>query len=156
VLLNVSTQNLLSALSGDWPLAMPKIPLQTHYPIAYADIDAAFLIQPDIGMNSNSTYGTRWYRSDGTTGAIEANPRLAVGVDGKLTFGRGGANALSTNLYESAADTLKTDDKLLAVGGIGVGNSVAATTPGSVTRKMEVFDASGASLGFVPIYAAIT
>jgi hypothetical protein len=40
--------------------------------------------------------------------------------------------------------------------GVGVGNSAAATTPGSVTRKMEVFDASGASLGFVPIYDTIT
>ena len=46
--------------------------------------------------------------------------------------------------------------KILAHGGLGVGNSAAATTPGSVTRKMEVFDASGASLGFVPIYGSIT
>lgn len=46
--------------------------------------------------------------------------------------------------------------KLTAVGGIGVGNSAVATTPGTVTRKIEVFDASGASLGFVPVYDAIT
>lgn len=39
---------------------------------------------------------------------------------------------------------------------LGVGNSAAATTLGSVTKKIEVFDASGASLGFVPVYDAIT
>jgi hypothetical protein len=48
------------------------------------------------------------------------------------------------------------DQKLIARGGIGVGNSVAATTPGSVTKKMEIFDQTGASLGFVPIYSTIT
>jgi hypothetical protein len=36
------------------------------------------------------------------------------------------------------------------------GQVLAATTLGSVTRKMEVFDAEGVSLGWVPIYDAIT
>lgn len=45
--------------------------------------------------------------------------------------------------------------KVKAVGGIGVGNSAAATTPGTVIKKMEIFDASGVSLGFIPIYDAI-
>ena len=40
-------------------------------------------------------------------------------------------------------------------GNLGVGNSAAATTPGSVVKKIEVFDASGISLGFVPVYDAI-
>ncbi|MFN3650087.1 MAG: hypothetical protein ACK47B_10955 [Armatimonadota bacterium] len=46
--------------------------------------------------------------------------------------------------------------KATATGGIGVGNSAAATTLGTLTKKMEVFDAAGSSLGFVPIYDAIT
>ena len=46
--------------------------------------------------------------------------------------------------------------KLVAWAGLGVGNSAAATTPGSVVRKMEVFSETGASLGFVPIYSSIT
>jgi hypothetical protein len=46
--------------------------------------------------------------------------------------------------------------KLLAPAGIGVGNSAAATTPGSVVKKMEVFSETGASLGFIPIYSTIT
>lgn len=60
------------------------------------------------------------------------------------------------NLYRSAANVLKTDDKLITAIGLGVGNSASATTLGTLSKKMEVFDASGASLGFVPIYATIT
>lgn len=46
--------------------------------------------------------------------------------------------------------------KVLATGGLGVGNSAAATTPGTVVKKMQVFDASGTSLGYVAVYDAIT
>jgi len=46
--------------------------------------------------------------------------------------------------------------KLIARGGLGIGNSAAATTPGSVVKKMEVFSETGASLGFIPIYNSIT
>lgn len=73
---------------------------------------------------------------------------------GTITFGDG--TTADTNLYRSAANTLKTDDKLITAVGLGVGNSAAATALGSVTRKIEVFDASGASLGFLPVYDAIT
>jgi hypothetical protein len=74
---------------------------------------------------------------------------------GTITFGNG--TTADTNLYRGAADLLKTDDKFVTVAGLGVGNSAAATTAvGTLSRKMEVFDASGASLGFVPIYATIT
>lgn len=34
--------------------------------------------------------------------------------------------------------------------------TLAATTPGSVVKKLEIFDATGVSLGFIPIYDAIT
>lgn len=73
---------------------------------------------------------------------------------GTITFGDG--TTADTNLYRSAANTLKTDDKFITTVGLGVGNSAAATALGTVTKKMEVFDASGTSLGFVPIYDAIT
>lgn len=46
--------------------------------------------------------------------------------------------------------------KLITRGGLGVGNSAAATTPGSVTKKVEIFDETGASLGFLPVYSSIT
>ena len=47
-------------------------------------------------------------------------------------------------------------DGRLTANQLAVGNSVAATTTGTVTKKIEVFDASGASLGFVPVYDSIS
>lgn len=49
-----------------------------------------------------------------------------------------------------------TGGKFTATGGLGVGNSASATTPGSVTKKIEVFNAAGASLGYLAVYDAIT
>lgn len=40
--------------------------------------------------------------------------------------------------------------------GIGVGNSVAATTPGSVTKKIQVFNKAGTSIGYLAVYDGIT
>jgi len=42
------------------------------------------------------------------------------------------------------------------LGKLAVTNTTTATTLGAVARRMEVFDAAGASLGFVPIYGTIT
>jgi hypothetical protein len=42
------------------------------------------------------------------------------------------------------------------VRGIGVGNSQDATTLGSVVKKIEIFDSTGCSLGFIPVYNTIS
>ena len=39
---------------------------------------------------------------------------------------------------------------------MGIGNSAAATTLGTVTKKFQVYDESGNNLSFVPVYDAIT
>jgi hypothetical protein len=44
---------------------------------------------------------------------------------------------------------------LRIAGNLGVGNAVAATVPAAVIKKIEVFDASGASLGFIAVYNSI-
>jgi hypothetical protein len=59
-------------------------------------------------------------------------------------------------MYRSAPGQVKTTAKLIAVGGIGVGNSAPATTLGSVVRKIEVFSSTGASLGWIPVYSSMT
>lgn len=41
-------------------------------------------------------------------------------------------------------------------GKIGTNQTVAATTLGSVTKKLEIFDNAGNSLGFIPLYGSIT
>jgi hypothetical protein len=49
-----------------------------------------------------------------------------------------------------------SDGKLLATGGLGVGNSAPASSiTGGVVRKIEVFDRNGASLGYVPVYTSM-
>jgi hypothetical protein len=48
------------------------------------------------------------------------------------------------------------DEGIQKVNKLGIGNAEAATTPGSVTNKIEIFDTDDVSLGFVPIYDAIT
>lgn len=45
---------------------------------------------------------------------------------------------------------------MVTVGSLGVGNSVSASTLGTVTKKMQVFDANGNGIGYVPIYNNIT
>ncbi len=89
--------------------------------------------------------------------AAAAFPYVALNGNA-LFFGDGTVDPTANlaSLYGAADDVLITDGKLVASAGLGVGNSAAATTPGTVTKKMEVFDASGVSLGFVPIYNAIT
>lgn len=92
------------------------------------------------------------------------------GAPGRLQFAAGQvvSSIINFSVYDSGAnyqDIMKLQDgavrlyagiKMLAPGGVGVGNSAAATTLGTVTKKMEVFDGSGVSLGFVAIYDAIT
>lgn len=47
--------------------------------------------------------------------AADANPAFRILGDGKHEWGAGGASAVDTNLYRSAANVLKTDDTLLAI-----------------------------------------
>lgn len=129
-------------------------------------------------VNTNSkpciiVEGKNWIRVDGggplqnITGSGSSNAWSATKegdaqaffqidtLNRRLLLGRG-TSSVDVSLYASAADTLRTADKFIADAGLGVGNSAAATTLGSVTHKMEVFDSSGASLGFIPIYDSIT
>ncbi|MEU5779676.1 right-handed parallel beta-helix repeat-containing protein [Micromonospora lupini] len=59
-------------------------------------------------------------------------------------------------MYRSGPAQIKTNAKFIAAGGIGVGNSAPAGSVGSVVRKIEVFSATGASLGWIPVYNSIT
>jgi hypothetical protein len=87
------------------------------------------------------------------TGALMVKVQAAAGGVGEgFEFG----SASDVSLYRLSATALKTPQKLITGAGLGVGNSAAATTLGAVVKKMEVFDATGASLGFIPIYDAIT
>ena len=82
--------------------------------------------------------------------------RFQLRADGQMEWGNG-AGAVDTTMKRNGAGNLRLlSGKMTADGGLGAGNSAAATTLGTVTKKLEIFDAAGASLGFVPIYNAIT
>lgn len=95
--------------------------------------------------------------SSAVTGVTDANG-LKIGLDasgvGQINNQQNTDLVLSTN--NTAAATVKANGNLLVAGGIGVGNSAAATTPGSVVKKIQVFDAAGTSLGFIAVYNTIT
>ncbi len=86
----------------------------------------------------------------------DAADRLRVRGDGALFWGTGAALDVATKFGRFGPGLLRADGKLLAAGGLGVGNSVAATSTGKLARKVEVFDAEGRSLGFVPVYSSIS
>ena len=68
----------------------------------------------------------------------DTQPRLRIDAGGKYTWGAGGTSAGDTNLYRSAADTLKTDDAFIAAGGLTV-------------KTIEI-DPSGAASGQILSY----
>lgn len=74
----------------------------------------------------------------------------------EVFFGEGPSpfSALARPVYDSGDQSVF--GKLIAHSGLGVGNSAAGSSLGSVTKKVEIFDADGVSIGFAPIYDAIT
>jgi hypothetical protein len=50
-----------------------------------------------------------------------------------------------------------TTGKVLLNAALGVNNSASASGPvGNVVKKIEIFNQSGTSLGYIPVYDAIT
>lgn len=61
-----------------------------------------------------------------------------------------------TALIAINGSAIEMNTGLYINGPLGVGNSVAATTPGNVQNKIEIFNELGVSLGFIAVYDAIT
>jgi hypothetical protein len=91
----------------------------------------------------------------GVGASRETNPRYTINAAGDTSWGPGSATP-DVTLKRSAAGILQSNGKLTATGGLGVGNSAAATTLGSVIKKIQIFDANGTSLGYIPVYNTIT
>lgn len=88
------------------------------------------------GLNlSGSAAATNMWRS--RVGS-EANNRFTIDADGSMNWGAGGASAVDTRLYRSAADTLRTPDNLtvdgnLTVTGTAAWNLLATNSPTGAT-----------------------
>jgi len=89
------------------------------------------------------------------SGSLNDATAVAFDLQVKQAFVTAGATVL--RLRNGATVVLRADlsGNLRLAGSLGVGNSAAGSTPGSVVRKIEVFDALGASLGFIPVYDLI-
>jgi hypothetical protein len=90
-----------------------------------------------------------------------ADPSITFNLDNDTGFFRPGADIVG--IATAGSERFRIDSiegkitgNLRVTGNLGVGNSVAATTLGTVTKKVEVFDSSGVSLGFIPVYDSIT
>lgn len=89
-------------------------------------------------LATNDTFRT--YGSGASTDAIQTRvtgdtvSRLNIDADGGMSWGPGGGTAQDTNLYRSAANTLKTDDALIVTGAASTGNlTVTGTVTGTGT-----------------------
>lgn len=129
-----------------------------------------------VSWGTNGARNGAWFGSDSNlTGEYRWNnlTRIQAGVDGFPVVRADAAAANATGWIFGTNDVngvrLKRNATRLEVklGGdsaytqltceqLGVNNSAAATTPGSVTKKIEVFDAAGNSLGFIAVYDSIT
>jgi hypothetical protein len=108
--------------------------------------------------------GTANITHTGTGADVNASV-LSLKLDGVGTAAQGifldaphGTSGKLLNLRNggTAQIVATADGKLLATGGLGVGDAAPATAvTGPVVRKVEVFDRNGASLGFVPVYASM-
>ncbi len=88
---------------------------------------------------------------DGSAGQVGVG---AVGPGGKagVSFGK----QSSAKLWAQSDTALRTDSLLVVGGGLGFSTTTPATSLGNLKSTVEVFDASGASLGVMPIYEAGT
>lgn len=131
------------------------MPSPSYVPVIATGRDVTFktLTTTGGGLAVNSAAST-----DVALSAIAAGmlfDMIRVRVDGRIDWGPG-TGARDTSLYRSGAGVLSSDGSLRLGGSLGVGNSAAAATPGTVVKKVQIFDSSGNSLGFIPVYDQIT
>lgn len=126
--------------------------------VVAASGNKALIVEAASSQNAVEVYGNghRVSSTDYVRVAISnALTGLTIACEGAGTTGTTNANQ-DVTLTPRGSGAVKTAAKVLATAGLGVGNSAAATTLGSVTKKIQVFDAAGASLGYLPVYDAIT
>lgn len=127
---------------------------------------------PDAGGYAGSLYygmrgtnRTHWFGAPynyagtaaGSNGLLmevvgDTESRLILRPNG-LYLGNG-TDAVDCAITRGDADLLYTPDKLATNAGLGVGNSAAGDVTGTAkTYKVEIFDETGSSIGFIQVYA---
>lgn len=107
----------------------------------------------DVTGNLGFDIGSSLTLSAVTSARVAATtPGMVMDISGTVA-GIGDVDGNNSNA------ALLVDDNVGVVGlrgKIGTNQTAAATTLGSVTKKLEIFDLAGNSLGFIPIYGSIT
>ena len=135
--------------------------LTTNRSFALPDGSGTLALTSDItGTNSGTNTGDVTLSAVGSSpsanGAVLTGQALALQPADATHPGVVTTGTQSIAGTKTFTGTVNITGKVLSTAGLGVGNSAAATTPGTVTKKIEVFDAAGVSLGFVAVYDAIT
>jgi Pectate lyase superfamily protein len=111
------------------------------------------------GLLVHRTAGNVLFRT-GLSGDTGEGGTLRWGADtgaGDTFLFRAAAAFLRTTGTFQADTAVKSTGKGLFTGGLGVGNSAAASVAvGTLVKKIQVFDESGSSLGYIPVYSSIT
>jgi parallel beta-helix repeat protein len=145
-------------------VAMPSYPVGAHGFHIYGKNTK--LLGVHIGSTDNSTNsydGIKVYSgADGTQiiGCSAKKRRYGITIeDGATNTTVIGNNFLGNNTAAySFGSTVRANSRIIGNQGIDdyiSSLSVAASTLGTVTRKIEVFDEAGSSLGFIPVYDSI-
>jgi hypothetical protein len=104
-----------------------------------------FYIHPNNGNDATNAWGIR----DDSSAENNLN-RLSINTSTqKVSAGTVGLEIENKDLLVTGTGNVRI------AGNLGVGNSAAATTPGTVVNKIEIFDAAGVSLGFIAVYDSI-
>jgi hypothetical protein len=96
----------------------------------------------------------------GAKSPADTTDRVSINYQGRVSFGSGSA-APDAFIARQAAGLIGTTSgagKLGSIAGLWVGNSASSTESigKATTRKIQIFDEAGASLGFIPVYASIS
>jgi hypothetical protein len=113
------------------------------------------------GGNNNLITGARSVIAGGSCNIVSGACSFVAGGSANDTKGFENTFILGTALSASVANFTYVNNLssqgVVVANPLRVGNSQAATGPvGSVTGKVEIFNATGTSLGFIPVYDTIT
>lgn len=103
-----------------------------------------------IAAGNNSGATNMWGIRDDSTAENYLNKLAINTATKKVSAGTVGLEIENQDLLVTGTGNVRIS------GNLGVGNSAPATTPGAVQNKIEIFDASGVSLGFIAVYDSIT
>lgn len=154
IIINSRVTGLGKVLGGNWPNGhvMPDPPKGGAFAMTMINAGDFMAINDPLMLRHSVKQAAQPALSIAREG--DTVDRLQVDSDGRirLSDGRGESD---TSLYRAAPSTLRTDGRLIAAGGLGVGNAQPIEGSGDVTGKIEVFDADGNSLGFLVVYRDI-